>query len=130
MERRMGRMIRNMSLNRMGYFSDSGGWEPAVDVLESEDTLYIYMDASGVEIEELHITAEKNRLTISGRRRFPGRNLSCIHQLEIDYGSFCRRINLPVAVNVDRTTSRCRNGFLIIELPKLQPHGKFNIPLS
>jgi len=130
MERRLGRMIRSMSLGKMGHFADSRGWSPAVDVFESDEEVLIYMDVSGVNAEEISITFEKNNLTISGERVFPVQNLCCIHQLEIDYGPFMRTISLPVGVDIEKTTSSCTNGVLIVHLPKKAQQGKITIKVS
>ena len=130
MERRLGRMIRSMSFGRDTGFSASGSGPLAVDVYESEHEVLVYMDVSGVEPDKLTVIIEKNRLTVSGEREFPVLDLCCIHQLEIDYGPFQRTIVLPVQVDADRASSICRNGYLVVRMPKIPPHGKVTIPIS
>lgn len=122
LERQMGRMLRNMSITRMTPVQNTGGWRPAVDVYETVDAVYIYLDTAGIDMEGLTVTAESNGLTVSGRRQLPGReNVCCIHQLEIELGRFSRTITFPVTVDAAGIALGCRNGILEIRLPKMQP---------
>ena len=119
-----------MSFGRNAGFSAAESGTLAVDIYESEHEVLVYMDVSGVEPDKLSVTLEKNRLTVSGEREFPLLDLCCIHQLEIDYGPFQRTIVLPVQVDAERTTSVCRNGYLVVRLPKVLPSGKVTIPIG
>ena len=130
MERRLGRMIRSMSFGRNTGLSATESGLLATDVYESELEVLVYMDVSGVEPDRLSVIIEKNRLTVSGEREFPVLDLCCIHQLEIDYGPFQRTITLPVQVDADRTTSVCRNGYLVVRMPKMPSGAKVNIPIT
>lgn len=123
-------MIRSMSFGRNTGFPSSDGGPLAVDVYESEHEVLVYMDVSGVEPDRLSVVLEKNCLTVSGEREFPVLDLCCIHQLEIDYGPFQRTIVLPVEVDAERSSSLCRNGYLVVRMPKLAPRGKVTIPIA
>jgi len=119
MERQMGRMLRNTTLTRMMPLSSCSEWEPAVDVYETTDDIVVYMDTAGIDMDNLTVTAEKNKVTVAGRRALPKRgNVCCIHQLEIELGCFKRIISFPVSVAVSRTSLSCKNGILEIMLPK------------
>jgi HSP20 family protein len=62
-------------------------WEPPVDMLETEGELLIYVALPGVA---------NGVLVVTGERPMPGRAQSPrIHRLEIPYGRFERRIELP-----------------------------------
>ena len=41
-----------------------------------------------------------------------------VHLMEIDHGSFCREVELPLNVDRDRIVASYRNGVLWIEIPK------------
>jgi len=123
-------MIRSMSFGRNSGFSASlNSGSLAVDIYESEREVVVYMDVAGVEPEKLSLVLEKNRLTVSGEREFPILELCCVHQLEIDYGPFQRTIELPVQVDAERATSICRNGFLVVRMPKMPLRGRVTIPV-
>jgi HSP20 family protein len=119
MEREMGRMMRNTSMPRMMSLSSCSEWQPAVDVYETTEDIIVYMDTAGIDMDNLTVKAEKNKITVSGRRALPKRgNVCCIHQLEIELGSFKRTISFPVLVTVSDTSLICKNGILEIRLPK------------
>jgi HSP20 family protein len=122
MERQMGRMLRNTNLSRMMPFASCSEWEPAVDVYETSDDIVVYMDTAGIDMDNLIVVAEKNKVTVEGRRALPkGGNICCIHQLEIELGCFKRAISFPVSVVVPNTSLSCKNGILEIRLPKETP---------
>ena len=120
LERQMGRMLRSSSLSRMvPTIVSSGGWQPAVDVYETTDDIIVLMDTAGIAMDNMTVTAEKNSITVQGRRSLPKRgNVCCIHQLEIEMGYFKRTITFPVSVQIGATTFSCQNGILEIKMPK------------
>lgn len=71
-------------------------WEPPADVYETPDEVKIMIALPGVPDEELLIKLENNLLIISGQRRLPVSSESQIHRLEIPYGCFERKIELPI----------------------------------
>jgi HSP20 family protein len=71
-------------------------WEPPVDVLESEGELWIMVALPGVRAEQLQVQVDGSALVVSGERPMPGRTRTgIIRRLEIPYGYFERRIELP-----------------------------------
>ena len=131
MERRMGRMFRNMAVPRMGDPLTRGTWVPAADVYETEDAVYVYVDTAGIDPKELVVTAERNSVTVAGSRKVPDRaKIRCVHQLEIEHGSFSRSISFSVPIDVSATTSKCNNGLLEIILPKEIKAGRVAVKVS
>ncbi len=130
MEKRLGRMIGSMTFGSTPGFANSGAWPLAADIYESESEVLVYIDVSGVAPEKLSVVLERERLTVSGEREFPVLDLSCIHQLEIDYGPFQRSISLPVPVDPEAATSVCRQGLLVVRMPKRKRRGSVRIPIS
>ena len=119
LEKQMGRMLRSSSLSRMIPMTSRQGWQPAVDVYETGDSIIVLMDTAGVDMNNLAITAEDKRITVEGRRHLPKRGkVCCIHQLEIEMGYFKRTISFPVSVKFVEPVFSCQNGILEIRLPK------------
>lgn len=126
-EKRLGRMMRNMSLIRMSPL-EKNGWFPAADIYESDQEIIVYMDVSGVNPQTLSVIAEETALTVSGERNIKvDTNIKSIHQLEIERGVFKRTLTLPSPIDVSATTSTSKNGFLIVQLPKQKKKGKIEI---
>lgn len=76
--------------------SDAGGWEPPVDVVETEDSIIIHVVLPGVPAARVVVNFEPDAVTVSGVRRFPAPPAARIHRIEIPYGRFERRIPLPL----------------------------------
>ncbi|HIJ77850.1 MAG: Hsp20/alpha crystallin family protein [Desulfobulbaceae bacterium] len=131
LEKHLGRMIRNMTLQRMDPILQSGSWFPAADVYETTSEIYVYIDVSGVDPDKISILAEDTALTVSGVRKYPApEKVSCIHQLEIERAYFERKILLPKAIDVARTTSEYHHGFLVVTMPLLHRKGKLKIQIT
>ncbi len=75
--------------------SSSPGWEPPIDVFETERAVEIIAALPGVEPKDVKIDLDGNEVIISGFRQLPAvtRN-TAIHRLEIPHGRFERRIRL------------------------------------
>lgn len=130
MQHHTSRMLRNMSLARMLPF-ESGSCRPHVDVYESEGEIFIYFDLAGADSASLSVVADDKQVRVSGRRELPASTpIACVHQLEIELGSFDRVVPLPTTVDVDLVTSTYKNGILVISLPKKQKRGKVNVTIT
>ncbi|MEA2084848.1 MAG: hypothetical protein U9O82_11580 [Thermodesulfobacteriota bacterium] len=71
----MGRLLRNMSMARMGPIHQDSGWVPSVDIYETEIEFIVLMDASGIDPNQLSVLAERKAVTVSGHRRLPAPDL-------------------------------------------------------
>jgi HSP20 family protein len=95
------------------------GWEPPVDIFETEGELRIICALPGVERRNLEVSIVSNRLSIAGLRRLPAATRgAAIHRLEIPYGRFERLIWLPDA-NFELGRSELEDGCLYMNLIKL-----------
>jgi HSP20 family molecular chaperone IbpA len=71
-------------------------WEPPVDIIETTDRFVIVIALPGVTPDALAIEVEPGALVVRGQRRMPAYGPDCrIHRLELPYGRFERRIELP-----------------------------------
>nr|WP_320009841.1 Hsp20/alpha crystallin family protein [uncultured Desulfobulbus sp.] len=130
MQQHTGRILRTMSLPRM-MSTDGGGWQPAVDIYEAEDSIYVHAELAGVVTESLKVTVDGQRISISGLRQLPDhQSIACIHQLEIELGAFQRTLTLPAAVEVEAVESTYVNGMLMVTLPKRVRKGKVTIRIT
>jgi len=95
-------------------------WEPPVNVIETEDSLWVISAVPGVTAKDVKVELDGNELVISGTRAVP----DCCRAgelkiWEIPLGQFERRLTV---VDVEKTLSVgevvLRNGLLLIELRK------------
>jgi len=93
-------------------------WEPPVDVFEDEREIIVVVALPGVAVERVEITYESGMLVVRANRRIPfAGSPRAVRRLEIPYGFFERRIQLPGA-RLDAGTSECVDGCLILRLRK------------
>jgi HSP20 family protein len=89
-----------------------------VHLYESDDALGVSAEVPGFAAEELWISLEPSRLTITGKRTA---NHKCMRR--VLYRDACadrifRSMGLPVEVDPSRATAALRNGVLELALPK------------
>lgn len=71
-------------------------WEPPIDVIETGDRLMITVVLPGVDAQSVKVIASGDLLMVSGERPLSiDPEHAIIHNLEIPYGHFERRIGLP-----------------------------------
>jgi len=93
-------------------------WEPSVDVYETEGSLIITVELSGVSQSEVEIIVEKDTFIIQGIRNRNVSQKGKYHRLEITRGPFKRIIKLPVPIDVDSTEASYSDGMVEVTLPK------------
>lgn len=97
----------------------SFGWEPPMNVFETDREFVVIMDISGMERKEIGVATDGAILRISGVRKDlipPGKKQ--FHSLEIQVGPFQRMIGIPSPVDAESLTTRYDNGLLEIRLKK------------
>ena len=97
----------------------SFGWEPPMNVFETEHEFVVVMDISGMDRRDIGVATDGSILRISGVRKDlipPGKKQ--FHSLEIQVGPFQRLIGIPSPVDADSLTTRYDNGLLEIRLKK------------
>ena len=128
-EKEFGRIVRDLSSHRMFPFQ-ADSQAPATDIYETVDEFIIYMEIPGADPAEISVMATPANVTISGVRSKPCfTDTTCIHQLEVEDGHFEKMIHLSEAIDADATSSTCKNGCLLIRMPKkkVQTQIKVNI---
>jgi HSP20 family protein len=98
------------------------GFRPRVDSFRSADPpeLTVIVELPGIEPDTIQIVVDERTLLVAGERQrpsFPGPGRVEVQQMEIDYGPFQRRINLPEAVDVGAASAHYERGLLTVSLP-------------
>jgi HSP20 family protein len=115
-----GLQIFQDAVNRM--LSDENQvrpWNPAVDILETENELIFKVDAAGVSLKDIDIQLENGTLTLKGERKFEKDDkVKGYHRIERSYGAFARSFTLPDTVNPEGVHADFAQGVLTVTLPK------------
>ena len=80
--------------------------------------------------QDLTITAEGRRLTISGERKADGTTPGSFHRRERAWGKFARAVTLPDDIDTARTTADLRNGILTLTIPQLEAAKRRRIEIA
>ncbi|HHW74265.1 MAG TPA: Hsp20/alpha crystallin family protein [Firmicutes bacterium] len=103
---------------RSGWL-ESGRWEPAVDIIDSDDKLIVKVELPGVEKEDVKLSLSENNLTIQGEikrdEEIKKENYYCCERA---YGKYARTIPLPVEVDREKVNAKFKNGIIEITMPK------------
>ncbi|RFA30514.1 heat-shock protein Hsp20 [Alkalilimnicola ehrlichii] len=97
----------------------SAAWEPPVDVYETDAQVVIVMALPGVAAEHIEIVIDAGTLVVVGARSLPkSLRHAAIHRLEIPFGRFERRIELPRGRYV-LEDQQLADGCLVLSLRKV-----------
>lgn len=95
-------------------------FSPSVDVFETAAHYVVEIDVPGFAPEDLSLTTCCNTMVVKGVKRedsgASGANYSC---MERQFGHFCRTIEIPPAVDLDKVKARYEKGVLFITFPKM-----------
>ena len=95
------------------------GFVPSVDVYEKGDNLIVESPLAGVDPKDVDISIEDNVLTIKGESKKKSEvEEKNYYRKEVRYGSFYRKISLPVQVVAEKAKAVSENGILRITIPK------------
>ena len=99
--------------------TSTGEWTPAVDVYETEDSLFVVAEVAGLRQEDIRLEVAGSVLTLRGHRPFsrPGISSENYYRMEFSYGVFERSFALPRAVAEDSVEAVLKDGVLTIRLP-------------
>ena len=92
----LARLVRTDQLNREAFRPTQAGWEPPIDVLETQAGLLVVIALPGVRRDDVEILLGKGDLLVRGIRHWPvqARPL-VVHRVELPHGRFERRLPLP-----------------------------------
>lgn len=92
------------------------------DVYEDDGRLVVRIEAPGLEKDDFDVQVQDGQLVIRGEKRFERESTEGRWRvLQCAYGSFERRVALPVSVKGDQAQASYRNGVLKVTLPKAEP---------
>jgi HSP20 family molecular chaperone IbpA len=111
-------MERAERLRRQFFHHGRPHWEAPIDVFETDNALTILIALPGVELDSITVTLNTGTLIVRGERPLP-RELqhARILRMEIPYGNFERRIELP-PIPFEISGRHLADGCLMLRLRK------------
>jgi HSP20 family molecular chaperone IbpA len=95
------------------------GFRPQSDCYRTDDppTLHVVVELAGVDPGSIEVVASGKTLVVGGVRERPTAAGAHHLAMEIDYGTFQRRIELGEEIDPARTTASYDRGMLRVTLP-------------
>ena len=111
---------------------DGQKWAPPIDLYEQADHYALYVELPGVDAEQVDVSHVESMLTIRGEKPKPAGATDGKETLrgECRYGTFCRTVELPVDVEVDKLSAKCHAGVLEISIPKSESNRPRSIKIT
>jgi len=101
------------------FMPTSRAEEPAVDIYQDKNNLYVEIPLIGVNPNDVEISIDDNILTIQGKKQEKKEVKEKDYlRKEIKKGDFRRVIKLPVEVKGNRAVAESVSGLLKITIPK------------
>jgi HSP20 family protein len=92
---------------------------PPLDMSETDDSVEVRMDISGIKPADVDVRIHENVLTISGKREEEKEEKGrTYHIVERSTGEFSRSVSLPCAVEDSKAEAAYKDGTLTIRVPK------------
>ncbi len=116
--------------------NSQSGWlsqamSPALDIVESDNSFIIKMDAPGLQSKDINVQVHGNTLTLSGQRNEEKETKDkTFYRMERRHGNFSRTVSLPCNVNEGEAVAEYSNGVLTLTLPKAEGAKVKKIPVK
>lgn len=106
-------------------FPDLTDVSTSVDMFEEGDDLIIKAEIPGMKKDEISIDFSGDVVTISGEKKSEERTeRKDYYRVERSFGSFSRKLHLPVEIQIDKTRASFKDGVLEIRMPKSEAEKK------
>lgn len=114
------RLFDEMIHRPWGFCREIRGWNPSIDVYETDEAFVLEADLPGVRAEDVKVEAENGDLVLRGWRTLEEKHErdGHFHTMERSSGSFLRRIALPESIDKDAITAEFHDGVLRVLLAK------------
>jgi HSP20 family protein len=91
----------------------------SLDVAEEDKAYTVKASLPGVKPEDVEVTLANNVLTIKGEAKEDKTiDKDNYHLRERRFGSFLRRVALPLAADAEKVEATCKDGVLTVQVPK------------
>ena len=120
------RLFDEMIHRPWGFCREIRGWNPSVDLYETDEAFVLEADLPGVKLEDVMVEVENSDLLLQGRRTLENtHSQGHFHAMERSSGQFMRRMKLPESVDKTGIKAQFCDGVLRVIIPKAKkPKGE------
>ena len=116
-------------LGARGSLSGRGPF-PSVNLWETADGYVLTAEIPGSSREDLDVSVEGSRVTLSGKRSIELPEGASVLRRERPEGSFRRTVELPAPLDAEKAEAIYRKGVLSVRVPKAASHQPRRISVS
>ena len=104
--------------SEFSFGPSAAGVYPPINVFRDPNgNVVVRAELPGLRAEDITVTCEQRRLTISGERK-PESAENGYHRCERPYGRFSRSIQLPPDSDIDRAAAKFNQGVMTLSIPQ------------
>jgi HSP20 family protein len=103
---------------------------PAVNLYETTDGYVLTAEIPGSSREDLDVSVEGSRVTLSGKRSIELPKGASVHRRERQEGSFRRTVDLSAPLDAEKAEATYRHGVLRVRVPKAASHQPRRISVA
>ena len=119
LSREVERLFDEMIHRPWGFTREIRGWNPSIDLYETEDSFILEADLPGVKAEDVKVEVQDGDLLLEGRRAIEkNQSMGRFHTMERSSGYFARQLRLPESVVKEEIKAEFKEGVLRVTLPK------------
>jgi len=128
----INRLFEDVFAQPGGYDTDATiAWRPAVDIVDTQEAILIFVEIPGVDKEEVAIEVKDNVLSIQGERVVDKSiGNGSYYRSERVFGKFARSFALPTMVRSENIKASFKNGVLKITIPKPEEEKPRQVNIS
>ncbi len=122
----LGREVDELFEQFFGPDTSEAVWQPLVDLYVTRDKVYLLAEVPGVGEGDIHIAVGAGSVLITGVKRVPvgARHGASFYESEIPYGSFEKRVALPVPTRPETLKAELVSGVIHLEIARRHATGK------
>jgi HSP20 family protein len=123
LHREMNRMFddffRGLDLSPFDSGRNMETFIPSIDMREDEKEVVVKAELPGMNEKDIEVTLADNGLTIQGEKKDEKEEQGKGYRhREASYGAFCRFIQLPEGLDIEKVDARFKNGVLTVTLAR------------
>jgi HSP20 family protein len=105
-------------------------YSPAVDIVETADSIVLTADIPGVDEKSVEVTLENDVLRLEGHATAPAHQGFRLSAAEYGVGDYRREFSISSEIDREKIRATVRNGVLRLTLPKAEPARKRRIAIE
>jgi HSP20 family protein len=113
------------------HSESAGDWTPELDIVETDQTVVVFVNVPGIGVDQVEITLVGNILEITAHAiSLTLQTSDRVHKRERPTGKLHRLVNLPVPVDHDSAQAVVEQGVLKVEMKKMHITQGHKVPVS